>query len=245
MFLVILGWGIWLQTLADKETIYNYLFNAGYASLYLVGGFLGLIRAKMFGLNDSIGKTCLFFGLSLTFFSSALFIWTYYNLVLQIEVPFPSIADILYVFFYLFAIMGFGYLIRLYQPVINTRIILESFLILFTIAVGIFFFNTFIREAANRSNLADFFNFFYPLSDILMVSISLIGLRVAKGKMQFGFLLFVAAMLFQSAADLTFSYRTSYMTYWNGDISDILYAVGGFLFSLGLINAISSFADIE
>ena len=96
---------LWLNDY--RETIWNYLPNTLYATIPMMGGFIAMGRFKQWGgVKSTLGKVLFFIGLGLLTWSIGMWIWTYYNLFLVVEIPYPSYSD----FFYLLAypLLGIG-----------------------------------------------------------------------------------------------------------------------------------------
>src|SRR3989338_5801855 len=80
-----------------RETQENYLFGFIYAFVALIGGVNGLLISKKWGGAKSyVGRGLIFLSLGLLGEWFGQTVWTYYNVIEKIEVPYPSIADIGY-----------------------------------------------------------------------------------------------------------------------------------------------------
>ncbi|MBI2008161.1 hypothetical protein HYS82_00715 [Candidatus Amesbacteria bacterium] len=109
----ILLWWLKIRFTGKEIDVENYLFNFSYIVFNLLGGIGALIIAhrKWGGFKSAIGKGISFLGLGLLGQGFGLLIWTYYNLVLQVEIPYPSLADIGYfalIPFYTLAMVNFA-----------------------------------------------------------------------------------------------------------------------------------------
>ena len=84
---------------------------------------------------------------------------------------------------------------------------------------------------------AKFLNIVYPAADSLLTALAITILRTEKGIADHpNILFFVFSFIVLAAADTVFSFRSSAGIYWNGDISDLLFAVSGFLTSWGILS---------
>ena len=88
-------WWVVLLLLGDKNSSINLAFVFAYGFIPLFGGLFGLQNAKRWGFfKSSMGKALLFLSLGLISLSNGEMIWTlYYNILLNIEIPYPSLAD--------------------------------------------------------------------------------------------------------------------------------------------------------
>lgn len=80
------------------DTQLNYFYGLGLGILPLVAAFFGFINCKRWGgIQSSMGKTLLFLSLGLTTWGLGTIIFAYYNIVLGVAVPYPSVADLFYI----------------------------------------------------------------------------------------------------------------------------------------------------
>lgn len=84
-------------------------------------------------------------------------------------------------------------------------------------------------------------NGYYPLGDALLMALAFIVLRTGGGKMDRSILIIAGGMLLLAAADTLFTYRNNTEIYWNGDVSDLLFAYSGFFLSIGIVKTVKSF----
>lgn len=76
-------------------------------------------------------------------------------------------------------------------------------------------------------------DFAYPLLDLALFSVSLLGLLIFwKGKLGKSWLLINAGILSNVAGDMLFSYTTAQETYYNGHLLDLLFLYGYIFFLL-------------
>lgn len=240
-FAAILGWGILLQTQPSNTTSINYAFNVGYALLYLFGGLIGLYGARTVTLSLSMGKAFLYLGLAQISYAAGLFIWAYFNLVTHVTVPYPSLADFFFALFYVLLALGSWYFLSMVASHVQIQHLMEVMGIFFISAVVIVGFLNAPDTTAGLPVLTKIFNIWYPLGDSLLIAVSYLIFRAGRGKFQTGIFILMLGLLVQVFADLIFSYRTSVSVYWNGDVSDILFAVSGFILSLGIMTIFFDF----
>ena len=117
LFFICVVWSVLLHSNPDKFTPWNYGFTLIYGSIFLSGAVIGIANAFRFGITSTVGKSLFSLGLGLLSWQIGLWIWVYYNVVLNVEVPYPSLADFFFVFtFYPFLIFGCYNLLQLYTP---------------------------------------------------------------------------------------------------------------------------------
>ena len=245
LFLIIISWGVYLEFLPEKATNVNFLYNTGFGLLFAFAGLVGLFGGFKIGFKSAVGKSLTFLGLAFTSYAIGLFIWTYYNIVLAVEIPSPSLGDIFYLVLYLpLATMGLWFLISIYTLVISKRYLLEALAIF--IGSCILIFGLAIQPQLSRevplfNNLV---NAGYPFTDAVLLALSIIALRAAGGKISQGILVLVIGLLIQVIGDIFYSTRVAQELYWNGDIADKTYTIAAFVISLGMINILDKFLPL-
>jgi len=234
-------WDAILWLMPEKDTVWNFLFNICYATFFLYALFAGLYGAKVLGIKNSLGKAMLFLGLGAGAYGIATYIWVFYNIVLHVDVPFPSIADAFFLLLSPLMAIGCWNLLGMLRSQVIRRHILESIGIFVAACVVIFGFVYKIEIAKSIPLLTNLINIFYPLGDVILISIAFIVWRTGGGKLHRGVMILVIGLLLQTIADSIFTLETSTSTYWNGGTSDAMWALAGFVFSLAMINLYNGF----
>ncbi|MFA5136627.1 MAG: CHASE domain-containing protein [Patescibacteria group bacterium] len=235
-------WWVILQILPAKDTIYNYLYNGAVSFIYFFGGILTLYYAKKTSKNNALRNVFIYFSLALISWGIAGFIWTFYNIYLHVESPYPSLADPFYLACGLFSAISLWYVFDFFHFTPKREHIYLS-LIIVTIMYWLVFF--ILRKPGYNDQLpflAVIYNYLYPLTDAFLLSIGTIIL-ITIGKLGFGIGSITIYILLQSIADIIFSWRQSKGVYWNGDISDIFYSLSGIFLILGMIKMYHRFKD--
>jgi hypothetical protein len=85
-----------------------------------------------------------------------------------------------------------------------------------------------------EENLATFaIDLAYPLLDIALLSMALVGLAIfQKGNLGKSWLWVIMGILLNVAGDVIFSYTTAQGTYYNGHLSELLFIYGYFFFTI-------------
>ena len=235
----------WLILLASglRENIHNYLFGAVYGLMALVGGLTGLSISKTWGgAKSSVGRAILFLALGPLAAECGQLVFSFYNIFLGVEIPYPSLADIgffanipLYTIgiFYLAQISG-G-LITLRKLAYKIQVVIIPFLLL--LISYILFLQGYEYDWSNPLKI--FLDFGYPLGQAFYVSLALLTFTLTRGilggvmKNKILFILF--AFFAQYLADYNFLFQNSRGTWYNGGYGDYLYLLAYFLMSIGII----------
>ncbi len=244
IFCISILWDIYLYALPQKDTIYNFLYNLIYGSVFIFGGLVTLIYAIKFSITTNLGKMLVFFGSGLLCFAFGNIIWFLYNNYFDIEVPFPSAADAFYIAFYPLMIIGTIYLLRIYKTLLTRNVIRDSIIIIilsFILIFSVFFNIDFLSGQA--SVFEKLVIVLYPFGDAVIISITLIALRIGGGKLHPSLYILTFGLLMQSVADLLFNYRNVIEIYWNGDVADLFFSLGGFFMSVGIFEIIHNLSQ--
>lgn len=225
-WVILFGFWVRLQGLPVKDSDLHFLFNAGIAGLYGIGTLIGSVLVTH---EQNRSKQLFFFSmtLSLLFSTIALAMWSYYNLVLRIPSPYPSYADLFFLAYTGLLSVSFWYYFDLLKIDLKINNLLESvFIILVTYIV--MFFLLFEPDYSRSMPVPEIVtNYLYPLADAVTLSIALVIIRTT-GLRNSGILFIFLSIIFLIVSDILFSIRSTANTYWNGDISDLMY-----LFSAG------------
>lgn len=244
IFVTSIFWDVYLYTLTAQDTYFNFLYNLIYGSIFIFGGLTVLFYAIKFSVTTNLGKMLVFFGSGLLSFACGNIVWYLYNNLFKIEVPFPSLADIFYIAFYPFMIVGTIYLLRIYKTLLNKSIIRDSIIIViisFIVIFTIFFRIDFL--SSGTSLFQRLVTILYPFGDAVIISITLVALRVGGGRLHPSLYILTFGLLMQSVADLLFNYRNIVGLYWNGDIADLFFSFGGFFMSIGIFEIINNLSQ--
>ena len=237
-FILLFFWYDFLFITGQKNTHLNHLFNVAYAFMFLFGGLLALKGFISSGIKSSIGKQLFSISVGMLGFAAGLFTWTFYNFILKVDVPYPSIADVFFILYIPFLGYGIINILRVFDVLISKKILVKFVGIFVVSSVMIFFIGSARYSSQSPSILAQLFNIFYLMGDAFLVTLSVMLISLSKDKIHRSFLYFVIALLAMTFADLVFTYRTSNGIYWNGDVTDLLYAFSGFMFCLGVTNIV-------
>lgn len=244
-FALMIVWSIILYITHQTTSDWNYLFNIGIASFYLSGGAIAFIWSKKSEIRNSILRELITVGAGVTIFGVGLLIWSYYNLILRDAVPYPSIADAVFIFYFPILAYGIISLLRVFGIMISKRIYLETLIIFILTAIFIFTIGNPPDLSSSLPILTKTLNISYLLGDSLLISLGIMLIRLTRGKIHNSFFYFFIGFFSMASADFLFSYRTAHETYWNGDITDIFFTLAGLMFTLGIIKIIATQSAIN
>jgi len=152
--------------------------------------------------------------LGLVFWTFGEAIWTYYELVLRQEVPYPSVADVAWAVGYIPLILSVGYQFRSLRASISRRgklLIAAIILAMIVLTVWLVVYPILASPEAGTP-LEMFFSLAYPLEDLILFSVgTALVLTFLGGQLAFSWGAIALGILLLSVSDLLFSYGT-----WNG-----------------------------
>lgn len=214
---------LWLYINPDKETAFNYIFNATYGLVYLFGS---IVAYK---------KGMISYAIAFLLYTIGLFTWAYYNLILKVPVPYPGLPDLFFIIFQPFLVVGFINLIKAFGGQFTLRWIIETLLVFIVLFALLF---SFLGQS-------DLLGTIYQMFDSLLVALAISSIRTEAGLTHPNILLFAFAAFLMASADTIFSYQVSQEFYWNGGIADTLFLIAGTLFSFGMLSVKSTSADLQ
>ncbi len=250
LYLLILAWWIRLQvtgTVGKDEALY---YDWAYGVIGLSTAIYGLIIAfkTWGGFSSLLGKSLIFLALGLLGQWFGLQVWTYYNVIAEIEVPYPSLADLGYFALipaYTIAALNFSLASGAKLSLGTIKGKLYALIIpisALTLAYGLFLKDIGF-DISNPIKL--FLDIGYPLGEIIPVSIAVFTLLISRnlngGVMKNRVLYLIGAFTFQFLTEYTFLYMVGNSTYVNGGLADILYPTSYTIMSFGLI----AFSNLE
>lgn len=247
--LLLLAWGF-LQ-LSNPETDGPYLlFGATYGLMALFGGVYGLLFARKWGgMKSALGRVVIFLSLGLVFAEFGQLVFSYYNIIKEVEVPYPSLADVgffgnipLYVLAALSLTKVVGARIKSNKTLLK-RLVFALIPVILLGASYAYFLKDY--EFTDTPKLNVFLDFGYPLGQALYVALAVVvfvtSSNVLGGVMKSRILLLLGAFVAQYAADFNFLFQVSRGTWQNGGYGDLLYLTAYFLMTLSLVHILNVF----
>lgn len=223
------------------------------AILPFVGGVIGLSNAHKWGGRKSImGRSTLALALGLIAWSGGMIIWNYYLFFTTISVPYPSMADAIFVLSWPLWTYGILQLSKAIGIKFAFRKIGKSFFVipLILILISIYLLVYVARGGITYENpLKLFFDLFYPLGDIVILSVTasiyVLLRKYLGGVYKLPTLMLIVGFVLNYISDFVFSYTTTKGTYFNGHYVDFLFTTTMFVLSVGLSMITPDILDLK
>jgi hypothetical protein len=219
----------------------------------LLGGLAGLKYAKLWGgMKSLFGSSMLMlsFGLLAQFVGTI--IYHYYIYIVGIEIPYPSVADIVYVAGIVFYIVGAYQLLKVSGVKFASLPWANRFL-----AISVPSFILLVSYLALMQNYAFeeatgvliFLDFGWLIGQAIYVSLAIItyfaSRKILGGMMRKPIVLLLVALILQYLADFHYSFQITNETYISGGINDYFYALAFFLMAAALFSIGNMFYKVK
>lgn len=226
----------------------NLWFALAYGILPIFGSVFGFIYAEKWGFwKSTIGKAIILFSLGLLTWGIGELIWSYYNLILHVEIPYPSWADASFIISWPLWAIGMYYLSFATGAKYGLKEKIGQFqLFLFPVicaSVSYYLLVTIARQGSFEiagGPLKIFFDLAYPLGDVIIITLSLIifglSFKYLGGRYKWAVLVTFLGFVLNYFADFGFSYTTTVGTFHNGNWVDLLFCTAMFALSFGINN---------
>jgi diguanylate cyclase len=230
--LIALIWWFRLFFLKLQSGIENELWVVFFTFIPFIGGINGLLVSKKWGGWKSVlGKSIILISLGLLGWAIGNFIWSYFTLIQNIAVPYPSIADMFFFSIVPTWSLGMYFLIKALGGKFAWKTLHGKMFIIIPPVIGFiiayFMFLKGLTFPDNSIDLKSFLDIAYPLGDTLTITLSLLALGVSAkmlgGRMRIPVLILILGFVIQYFADFSFSYTTSTGTFFNGHWVDLAY----------------------
>jgi hypothetical protein len=227
----------------------NYIYSLLLGIFPLVAGFKGLEAAQKWGGFASVlGRAIGALAIGVMFWGLGELVWSYYNLILEVPAPYPSLADAVWILGYLFWILSALSLIK----VSGVRLVLKkrphlwgvaALVILAGMAISYYLLIVVARQnhilSDPHSATKVFLDIYYPFGDFaaftLVAIIGSVSLSYIGGKLRTPIVLTMLGLATMYVADTVFAYTTTKGTFYNGDVGDLLLLIGMSFLSLSLL----------
>jgi hypothetical protein len=213
----------------------NFYFGLIYAVVALIGGVNGLIASRRWGsLKSVLGRGIIFFSIGLLCLGVGQLIFSYYNIIRQVEIPFPSAADFFYFSIIIFYILGSIALFKSSGSRFSLRSLKGKILALLVpaIALAISWFVLLqklqIDFSGLHNGLVTFLSYSSPLGGAIYISVAVLTFQLSYkhlgGNLRKPILFLIFALMFEYVAEYLFAYRAAKGAYYNGDVDDLIFA---------------------
>jgi hypothetical protein len=184
------------------------------------------------------GWILLTMGIALYFLGEAS--WSYIELIMGVEVPFPSIADLFWLLGYIPLFVGLAIIYQRLAVKLTGRekAIFAIFGLVLILFSYVFLFRP-IVQSSEISVMEKLLDLVYPTWDIFLAVPALAVLLIyGRGLLGRTWLFIGLGFLFFTAADLLFSYLTWIGKFKTGSLVDLLWIAGYILIAISAINQI-------
>lgn len=190
-------------------------------------------------IGSRISRIWLCFTLGMLLWFLGELCWAVYAMFLNVEIPFPSIADVFWLSGYLPLFIALLLYVEIFQPAITVKLFLVAGAIVASMS-AIIFSSLMIPVLANASQqdmVTLGVSLAYPALDLFLFLEAILGVSVftiskLKGRIGVAWHFMNAAILLNVIADMAFSYTTLNNTYYDGHPLELLYHFGYMLFAL-------------
>ncbi len=236
-----------LHFLGQQTSTWNLTYSLSYGFIPFLGGLFAFFVAKPWGgFKSAVGRTILFIGIGSFMWGVGSLTWSYYNFVLHINVPYPSLSDVGFIMAIPFWLIG---MINLSKAT-GAKFALKRTngkIFLFLLPFAIISFSYYLLVSVARAGVLSsslnnslklFFDLAYPVGDVIILTFSLLifglSFRYFGGKYKKDIFIILLGYGFMYFADFLFSYRTTLNIYFNGDYSDLLFTIALSFMILGI-----------
>ncbi|MDO8590797.1 MAG: hypothetical protein Q7R65_02350 [bacterium] len=246
IFLALVVWWIFIAVNGLIDTDNNYWYGIVEGLLPCVAAFFGFANARQWGgFKSAMGKAVNLLSIGLLTWGIGTVIFGYYNIVLQIPVPYPSLADAFYIISWPLWAVGMIYLSRATGAQFQLSTLLGRsmlFLIPILTIIGSYYVLIIVARQGTlgltEDLLTDFFDLAYPIGDIVILTIALLifglSFKYLGGFFKWACIIILAGFVLNYIGDFSFVYLTTQGTYFVADWVDLIYTVAFFCLSFGV-----------
>jgi hypothetical protein len=188
----------------------------------------------------SLSWLCFAVGLGLWFLGEVS--WSVYTLLLSVELPYPSIADVFWLSGYIPIFIALFLYVKTFLQVLSSRVIYAVTVAVLFLAVLVFAFLAAPVFGAEEDLGVVFADFAYPVFDAVLLYLATLGFAIFfKGRIGRSWLFLTAGLISITLADILFSYTTANEIYYCGHPLELLYHFGYMLLFLAFYTHIKEF----
>ncbi|MGI9118326.1 MAG: hypothetical protein ACR2IQ_02160 [Minisyncoccia bacterium] len=250
-FLLLSVW--WFISYFIFKDYNNLIWGACYQIIAIIGGISGLVFSKHWGgFKSVLGKSIIFLSIGLLLKDFGQSVFSFYNLVLQIDIPYPSLSDLGFFGSIPFYIYGTILLSKASGGPRSLKtfgnkslaVVIPFAMLLFSY---FFFLQHYVFDLSNPINIL--LDFGYTIGQAIYVSFDVLTYILSKkflgGVMKNTVLLVLCGLVIQYIADYNFLFEAYHQTWINGGYGDYLYLVAYFIMAISLVRIGSTFNKIQ
>lgn len=263
-FIFLVFWWLFITAQGLENTTQNFFYGVALGILPCLASVFGFINSnKWGGLKSSIGKSTFFLSLGLLTWGIGTLVFAYYNIFLQIDIPYPSWADLFYIVSWPLWAVGMVYLSRAtgaksQLKTVRGRVVF--FLIPILIATLSYYLLIIVaREgtifSASEDLVKVFFDLAYPIGDLVILTIALLiyglSFRFLGGLFRWPIIFILSGFVLNYLGDFGFVYKATKGTFVVAGWVDFVYTIAFFFIGYGisLVNPLrlnlSNFSDSD
>lgn len=223
---------------SDAMYTFSNVFSPIIASVAVLSSYFAM-RRYWENFGSLLSKIWLGFTLGMFLWFLGELGWAFYTMVLNVEIPYPSFADIFWLIGYLPLFIALILYIEIIQPAISTRMFFLGAIIVASVSAMTFppLIMPVLAGAAEQDPITLGISLAYPVLDVALFLGAIIGLLVftltrLKGRVGVSWHFINVAILLNVVADMAFSYTAMEGTYYCGHPLDLLFHLGYLLFAL-------------
>jgi hypothetical protein len=159
--------------------------------------------------------------------------WAIYYFVLNIQVPYPSLADVFYIGGYLPIIVGLGAYLGTFRVAMSKQRLGLAIVVIGIATTLAMAFVLPIENAQNLSLVNLTTDLVYPVLDLVLLSLAILSLAIFYGgTIARWWMLFSLGATLYVVADEFFLYQVAEGTYYNGGLDDLIFLLGYLMLAL-------------
>lgn len=222
----------------DQYSDFMYLFSNGFPPLIAgvtVASSILALRKYWGELEDKFSKIWFGFTLGMVFWFLGELGWAIYTLLLNVEIPYPSIADAAWLAGYIPIMAAFHWYVRTFQFTISGRLYKAGAAIIGLGSLGLFayFLSPVVADMAEAEILTVTIDIAYPALDLALFGYALLALLIfIRGRIALAWALISSAVFMDVVADMLFTYTTLQGTYYSGHPLELLFHFGYIFYAL-------------
>ena len=254
-FVLASAWWLYMYLRGITDGAGTDAFLLVYPILTIIGGIYGLRFGKKWGgFRSTFGSAVSIFALGLLAQTLGQYLYDYYQVLLHIDIPYPSIGDLFYFLSVLLYILGAWKLAKV-SGIKMTLTTIQGKFKAFVIPIIVLLISYLVLlqgyEADWSNKLIVFLDFGYPIGQAVYLSIALLALLISKdilgGLMRKPIMLLIVALMAQFFADFFFSYQVSreVATYYPAGVTDYIFFCSYFLMAIALFSIGNMFYKVQ
>jgi len=185
------------------------------------------------GLGSKLTQVWLCFAIGIFFWFLGELTWAIYALMLNIAIPYPSVADAFWLTGYTLLLLALTEYLYLVKPAISKTILVAASTIVLILGILSSYFLIAPALMQETNLITKTIDVAYPTLDFIMLILTITGLIVlAKSRVTKSWILFNTGILMTAIGDSLFSYATAHNTYYEGHPLELFLHFGYLLFIL-------------